>query len=229
MSAGERGPRLEAEAVALQRGWRLAASVHPDSLLDDLYGEYNRRWFEGLLPPMTVFRAYPKDEDHLGMAGMYFPAERAIYIAADCRRIEVSLIHEMAHVAVPEEDGHGPLFRAQLQRIAEMGTELVNEEAEYEVWRMVGDHAWDDGWLGEESGRWERFREQRRGDSQRQDLFRRQLAAWTAEGRLGVPTFAIVDVDPAPGTCISCGEARATEFRCGRCIDAALLVLSETT
>ena len=34
--------------------------------------------------------------------------------------------------------------------------EAGDEDAEYEVWRMVGDYAWDDAWVGEESGRWER-------------------------------------------------------------------------
>jgi len=63
---------------------------------------------------------------------------------------------KMVHTAV-REDGHGARFRAELQRLAEAG----DSDAEFEVWRMVGDEMWDDGWTGEESGRWERYREER--------------------------------------------------------------------
>jgi len=67
-----------------------------------------------------------------------------------------TLLHEMVHTAV-REDGHGARFRAELQRLAEAG----DSDAEFVVWRMVGDEMWDDGWTGEESGRWERYREER--------------------------------------------------------------------
>jgi hypothetical protein len=65
--------------------------------------------------------------------------------------LRTTLLHEMVHIVVPEDE-HGARFG-----LAEAG----DEDAEYEVWRMVGDYAWDDAWVGEESGRWERYREGR--------------------------------------------------------------------
>lgn len=59
----EHGPRLEAGAVAVRRGWRLVEGP-ADSMLDDLYAEYSHRWFGGLLPPVMILMAWPEREDH---------------------------------------------------------------------------------------------------------------------------------------------------------------------
>jgi hypothetical protein len=118
-----------------------------------LYESYNRQYFAGRLPPVTIQVFEENDTDFL--QAEYDQGSGTIYLylsnrAADLR---TTLLHEMVHVSVPE-DGHGAHFRAELQRLAKAG----DEDAEYEVWRMVGDHGWDDEWIGEESGRWERYR-----------------------------------------------------------------------
>lgn len=58
-----------------------------------------------------------------------------------------------------------------------------------------------------------------------------RMSEWAAEGRPGVPFFHVPGVDPAlgDGACVSCGtEPREVGLRCGRCIDAVLLVLAES-
>jgi hypothetical protein len=122
-----------------------------------LYERYNGQYFNGQLP-IVKLRVRPATEEDRGLTAEYDPASGTISFfssgATDESVIRTRLLHEMVHVARPE-DGHGAPFRTELQRLAEMGA----EGAEYEVWRMVGDDAWDDGWIGEETGRWERFRE----------------------------------------------------------------------
>jgi hypothetical protein len=136
----------------------LDGKPHPDSAVSlmRLYENYNRQYFAGRLPPITIRVSEENDSD---LQAEYEQASGMIYFylsdrTADCI-LRTTLLHEMVHIAVPE-DGHGARFRAELQRLAEAG----DEDAEYEVWRMVGDYAWDDAWVGEESGRWERYREE---------------------------------------------------------------------
>lgn len=85
---------------------------------------------------------------------LYIPEE------AYPRTLERALLHAMIHAAVPQ-DGHCAPFRAELHRVAEAGS----DDADAEVWRMVCDMVWEDGWIGDESGRWERYREEHRDDS----------------------------------------------------------------
>ena len=139
-------------------------------LVTTMYADYNRTYFESRLPPATIFILGP-DHPPSAIAGkangvvsgeydrdshsitLYIPEE------ANPRTLERALLHEMIHAAVLQ-DGHGAPFRAELQRVAELGS----EEADYEVWRMVCDWVWEDGWIGEESGRWERYREDHRDE-----------------------------------------------------------------
>src|ERR1700730_8097320 len=132
----------------------LDGKPHPDSAaaLMRLYENYNRQYFAGRLPPVTIQVSEENDSD---LQAEYEQGSGTIYFylsgrTGDCI-LRTTLLHEMVHIAVPE-DGHGARFRAELQRLAEAG----DEDAEYEVWRMGGDYAWDDAWVGEESGRWER-------------------------------------------------------------------------
>jgi hypothetical protein len=121
-----------------------------------LYQHYNRQYFDGRLPAIRI-RVRPPEKNRLSVDAEYEVASGTIFFssgATDEDLVRTVLLHEMVHVAVPE-DGHGTGFRTELRRLAEMGV----EDAEYEVWRMVGDEAWDDGWIGDESGRWQRLRE----------------------------------------------------------------------
>jgi hypothetical protein len=122
-----------------------------------LYEQYNHQYFDGRLPALKI-RLRPVNEDP-GLTAEYDQAAGAIVFFSSgidhLPLVRTMLLHEMVHVAIPE-DGHGGRFRAELQRLAEMGA----EDAEYEVWRMVGDGAWDDGWIGDEDGWWQRFREE---------------------------------------------------------------------
>jgi len=134
------------------------------NLLASLFQHYNRLYFEGRLPLVRIVIC-EKEEGSGGLAGRYDQAEGTIYLYASDEtppfNIGQTLLHEMIHVSVPEDPGHGACFRAELQRVAEAG----NDDAEQEVWLMVCDCIWDDGWIGEESGRWGRFRmEHREGD-----------------------------------------------------------------
>ena len=134
--------------------------VDADFLLR-LYKRYNCLYFNGLLPIVNI-RVRPAAEEDGDLTAEYDLASGTVFFyssgAPDESRIRTTLLHEMVHVAWPE-DGHGAPFRSELQRLAEMGA----EEAEYEVGRMVGDEAWDDEWIGDESGRWQRFQDD--GDS----------------------------------------------------------------
>jgi hypothetical protein len=121
------------------------------------YHRYNRLYFGGRLPPVRISI---EKSDEPGTLGGYDPDTRTIILSipgqVSEREVLTTLIHEMVHVAVPDpEDRHGAPFRAELQRLAEAGS----EDAEFEVWRIAGDLMWDDGWDGDESGRWERYQE----------------------------------------------------------------------
>jgi SprT-like family protein len=138
--------------------------AHPDTTrveadLLKLYEDYNCKYFGGQLPPIQIQVTHTDRREDTSWSGEYDLASGIIRLVSpaevDDLGLRTTLLHEMVHVAVPEDDGHGPRFRAELQRLAEAGA----EDAEYETWRMVNDDAWDDGWTGEESGRWERFRE----------------------------------------------------------------------
>lgn len=120
-----------------------------------LYEHYNRLYFAGRLPPVTIRLFEEEDADFVEARYDHASGTISFYVSHRTPDIRTTLLHEMVHVAVPEE-GHGARFRAELQRIAEAG----DKDAEFEVWRMVGDQAWDDEWIGEESGRWERYREE---------------------------------------------------------------------
>jgi hypothetical protein len=128
--------------------------------LTRLYEHYNRLYFRGRLPMVTIHLS-EEEEDADFVEARYDRVSGSIYFYASHRTPDIQttlLLHEMVHVAVPEE-GHGARFRAGLQRLAEAG----NKDAEFEVWRMVGDQVQDDEWIGEESGRWERYREGSQG------------------------------------------------------------------
>ncbi len=118
----------------------LDGKPHPECVasLTRLYENYNRQYFAGQLPRVTIQVSEKNDSDFL--QAEYDQASGTIYFYlsdwnGDCT-LRTTLLHEMVHIAVPE-DGHGARFRAELQRLADAG----DEGAEYEVWRMVGDHS----------------------------------------------------------------------------------------
>ena len=119
-----------------------------------LYDEWNEMYFGGHLPTVTIQIA----ELDLVLAADYNPTTRLMRFSSNALStflLRERLIHEMVHVAMPDIWGHGAPFRAELQRIAEEG----NKDAENGIWQMVVEGTWDDGWVGEQIGRWERFRE----------------------------------------------------------------------
>jgi len=140
----------------------LAGKPHPDWARVDavslakLYEHYNRMYFEGGLPLVTIQLSEDLDADFVEARYDHTSRTICFFVSDRIPDLRPTLLHEMVHTAV-REDGHGARFRAELQRLAEAG----DSDAEFEVWRMVGDEMWDDGWTGEESGRWERYREER--------------------------------------------------------------------
>jgi TubC N-terminal docking domain len=64
------------------------------------------------------------------------------------------------------------------------------------------------------------------GPAERAVIFRQQLVAWRAEGRPGVPFFALPGIASPPG-CLSCGQPTDRPYRCETCIAAVHLVLEE--
>jgi hypothetical protein len=129
-----------------------------------LYEDYNRTYFESRLPPAEIIIMRSDHPRSRLVAADYDRDSHSITLCIPedvyPRSLETTLLHEMVHAAIPQ-DGHGAPFRAELQRVAEAGS----DDADAEVWRMVGDSVWEDGWIGEESGRWERYREEHRDDS----------------------------------------------------------------
>jgi hypothetical protein len=62
--------------------------------------------------------------------------------------------------------------------------------------------------------------------ARRVDAFRAQLAAWTAEDRLGVPLLALPDAPPIrAGACVGCGGVPVGTWRCAPCLRAVERVL----
>ena len=60
--------------------------------------------------------------------------------------------------------------------------------------------------------------------------FRRQLADWTASGRLAVPLLGFPGVEARADCCIGCGEplAEGRTWRCRPCLTAVHAVLGMT-
>jgi len=126
-----------------------------------IFADLNRRFWGGRLPRVPIV-CLAEGEGPLavapeaGVLWLGFAAPDAIYLATSAYEPERILLHEMVHLAVPDEPGHGPRFRAELQRIAEAGS----ADAEVEVWLLTGDRVWSDGWEGETApGRWQRYQE----------------------------------------------------------------------
>jgi hypothetical protein len=58
--------------------------------------------------------------------------------------------------------------------------------------------------------------------------FRHQYAKWATSGRWAIPTFALPGVHASgSGLCFSCGERTFSKWRCGLCLGAIQIVLSE--
>jgi hypothetical protein len=125
-----------------------------------VFDAFNCRFWRGRLPRVPIVllaeREGPLAVAEAGWLRLGFATPDAIYLAASAYEPERILLHEMAHLAVPDEPGHGPRFRAELQRIAQVGS----DDAEVEVWLLTGDGVWSDGWEGETApGRWQRYQE----------------------------------------------------------------------
>lgn len=88
-----------------------------------LYREYNRRWFHGRLPAADI-RFARIDPGDLGVC-LVFAGTPEIRISTDIRRwtktVKCTLLHEMAHVALPVRVEHGPRFEREMLRLAKLG------------------------------------------------------------------------------------------------------------
>ncbi len=92
------------------------------------YRRLNRRYFGGRLPPCPVKVAYGDT------AGQCWREERIIWIHASTPATELAsaLLHEMVHLATGA--GHGDAFRAELRRVAALGSKAAARELEQEEW-----------------------------------------------------------------------------------------------
>jgi hypothetical protein len=111
-----------------QDGYRIVREAQPDLLLGMYYAAYNQACFDGSLPDMPIFWAKvicsPKGNHPVGL---YVPEEDAVikrrYIVVDERLSSMFplerliLLHEMVHVKLGPDIGHGEEFIAEFKRV----------------------------------------------------------------------------------------------------------------
>jgi len=95
--------------------------------LQRLFQRYNVKFWAGKLPQVKLVAAdYSNDGGELGA---YFPRALRIVIHAEgCatdRKVRDVLLHEMCHVAVGREAGHGPKFNDEVMRLYLKGAPLI--------------------------------------------------------------------------------------------------------
>jgi hypothetical protein len=99
----------------------------------DLFDEYNAKYFGGRLPRYRV-RFVEFSLDRLGWEGECLPKRRLIRIREQLPKgtnLERVLLHEMCHIG---NLGHGPRFRDQLRRLSNRGVAWAADEiAMYEA------------------------------------------------------------------------------------------------
>jgi hypothetical protein len=94
------------------------------------YRRFNRRYFGGRLPACLVKIAY-RDT-----ASQCWREEHVIWIHCRTPKDEVAsaLLHEMVHLATGPS--HGEAFRAELRRLAVLGSKAAAQELEREDWHL---------------------------------------------------------------------------------------------
>lgn len=94
-----------------------------DRTLRRWYREANTRWFEGKLPD-DVDVLYAPHAGCVGIAGQsgdsFFIQVNPAY-AMDVSIVKLTLLHEMAHVALWPYRTHGPKFQQEMLRLANAG------------------------------------------------------------------------------------------------------------
>lgn len=88
--------------------------------LRKLYPELNARHWEGQLPEVYI-RVEPETARYAGNAStsifnMDIAFSGAYVLVATAQQLRQTLLHEMCHVAVRDQD-HGPRWRAEMERV----------------------------------------------------------------------------------------------------------------
>jgi hypothetical protein len=98
----------------------------PQKQLQQLFREFNRRFFDDQLPPYHVKIIPPMKTRKL--CGDIKKAKRVIRIVLveDEQQMTRTLIHEMAHAA--SVLNHGPKFEAELERLVQVGAPFAQDE-----------------------------------------------------------------------------------------------------
>lgn len=88
--------------------------------LQSAYHDYNRLYFRSQLPSNVMVK-WVKMEKHYGRAGGGL-IEISTYIKNFPDFWQMTLLHEMAHVATDSEKAdHGPRWRREMRRLARIG------------------------------------------------------------------------------------------------------------
>ena len=98
-----------------------------------MYAKYKRLYFDRSLPRYTVGVMKKLVSPRDPLRGACVHEHEVILLKADSREAMASaLLHEMIHVAVPDERAaHGPRFRAELKRLIAGGAPLLEDDLEY--------------------------------------------------------------------------------------------------
>jgi hypothetical protein len=109
--------------------------ISSEPYLKRLYNRFNSRYFSGQLPPDTIVRwASPQEMSGQGFNaapwGIFFPSsdgepalillDRNMQKRGWGKLRDLTLLHEMAHVANPKNE-HGKKFEKEMRRLAQEG------------------------------------------------------------------------------------------------------------
>ena len=87
-----------------------------------LFNELNRRYWRARLPRYRVIRvrSIGKKAKYIGFCNN---RTKTILLDASLNGNELreTLIHEMCHIGMPKDYGHGPIFQRKLRRLARLG------------------------------------------------------------------------------------------------------------
>jgi predicted SprT family Zn-dependent metalloprotease len=91
--------------------------------ITEVYEEYNRQFFKGRLPKISVTYRNIKENNAYTLFFASVPVEIVLnrYLLRSARLSRIVLVHEMAHISVGIECGHGPKFQKELRRLVKQG------------------------------------------------------------------------------------------------------------
>lgn len=103
----------------------------PDAVLERWYADYNKRFFDGRLPKDALVGFNPElEENILGLSiheedsdtKHQFHHIHVNPLAHSCKQqIQLTLLHEMAHIAIFPYVKHGKKFNDEMLRLATRG------------------------------------------------------------------------------------------------------------